>query len=111
MLIYDVILDVGTTGCQQVVFLYQGDDRSKMLRVTLLQNGKAYAVPSDLNVRLHAVKPDDSELSAKCGVRGGSVFYLPAANVTDTQGTVRCQLQVRDHSGAVLFMPEFAMYT
>ena len=109
MLIYDVILDVGTTGCQQTVSLYQGDVRSRMLRVTLLQDGKAYGVPPDLDVRLHAVKPDDTEISAKCGVRGGSIYYLPAANAADTPGTVRCQLRIRDHSGAVLFTPEFCM--
>lgn len=109
MLIYDVILDVGMTGCQQTAYVYRGDDRSKMLRITLLQNGKVYAVPSDLDVRLHAVKPDDSERSVQCGIRGGSVYCLPTAGMTDTQGTVRCQLQIRDHSGAVLFTPEFSV--
>ena len=109
LLIYDVILDVGSTGCQQTVSLYQGDVRSKMFRISLLQDGRAYNVPQDLDVRLYAVKPDDTEISAKCGVRGGSVYYLPAANATDTQGAVRCQVRIRDHSGAVLCTPEFSV--
>ena len=109
MLIYDVILDVGTTGCQQNVSFYQGDDRFRLLRITLLQNGRFYAVASDLNVRLHGIKPDDSVFSKKCGTCGGSVVWLPAANVTDTAGTIRCQLQIRDHSDAILFTPEFSV--
>jgi hypothetical protein len=38
LLIYDVILDVGTTGCQQNVSFYQGDDLFRLQRITLLQN-------------------------------------------------------------------------
>ena len=109
MLIYDVILDVGSTGCQQNVSFYQGDDRFRLLRITLLQNGSVYAVASDLNVRLHGVKPDDSVFSKKCGTCGGSVVWLPAADVTDTAGLIRCQLQIRDRSDAILFTPEFSV--
>ena len=109
MLFYDVILDVGKTGCQQTVSLYQGDNRLKTLRITLLQNGRQYVIAPDLNVRLCGVKPDDSEIVLRCGVNGGSVYYLPTARATDTEGTVRCQLQIRDPSGAILFSPEFAM--
>lgn len=108
MLIYDVILDAGTTGCQQTVCLYQGDDRLKLLRITLLQNGRVYPVAQGMRAELCIVKPDDTTATGSCYVRAGSVYCLPGAAMTDTPGTVCCQLRIRD-GGATLLSPEFSM--
>ncbi|MBQ7541356.1 MAG: hypothetical protein IJT44_03580 [Clostridia bacterium] len=107
MQIFDILLDMQATGCQQTVGLYQGENRLRMLCVTLLDHGKACPVPSDYSAHLRGTKPDGTTIVHTCGIRGGQIFYLPGAQTTAAAGTVHCQICIYGANGALLATPEF----
>ena len=104
---FDILLDSKTTGVQQTVHMYQGENRLKLLRITLLQNGRIYPVPSGCSAALRGEKPDGTAITHGCSIRSGQIFYLPTAQTTAALGSVRCQLFLYGDTGALLATPEF----
>ena len=109
MQVFDVLLDTKTTGCQQTVSMYQGENSLKYLRITLLHNGNIYYVPSGFAAVLRGEKPDGTSLTHKCRIRCGQIFYQPTVQTTAATGIVRCQIFLYGASGALLTTPEFEL--
>ena len=109
MQVFDVLLDTKTTGSQQTVSLYQGENAIKNLRITLLQNGHLYCVPSGYAAVLRGEKPDGTSLTHACQIRSGQIWYQPTAQTTAAVGTVRCQIFLYGENGALLASPEFSI--
>lgn len=89
-------------GAPPVIQAKQGDDGARIVKITLLSNGVAYAPPAGATARFRALKPDGYSVDNPAALSAGVVTVELTAQTLAVPGTVKADVVLTDSDGDIL---------
>lgn len=80
---------------RQPVYAKQGDRAARYVKVTLYDQDKLYAIPTDAIVSAYIKRPDDICIYVPCTYSGSTVTAELASNALAVAGMALCEIEVK----------------
>lgn len=108
--IYKFTLDIHEYASQVQIVAKQNDSSRKML-VTLMENGKPYAIESGCTAVFMMRKPDGTILLNDCDIidSGNAIQYEFTTQTTATEGICECEIRIIGEDETVITSPRFTI--
>lgn len=107
-LVTSICIDITGVNRFEYVVAKQGDGGGRIVQITLLNNGKIYALDNLTKARAHIIKPDKTEVLTDCTINKNVVELVLKSNILAAMGTAQVEIILSNNStGDVLTTAEF----
>ena len=110
-IVYKLILDLKDDISPVSVNCFQGEADSRILEIAFRSGGREYLISENTTAVFRAKTPADVTVYNNCRVENNRVIADITGSVLSTLGQVLCQIMLKNESGAVLYSPEFSIYS
>ena len=106
-----ITLDLAKQTAPVCICAKQGDEKSRMIRITLVRDGEPYAPPSGASAAFRAQKPDGTMvLNSAVVAPDGTVTVELTRQTLAVAGSVTADVYLTDSAGAVLSSASFVIH-
>ena len=106
-----ITLDLAKQTAPVCICAKQGDEKSRMIRITLVRDGEPYAPPSGASAAFRAQKPDGTMvLNSAVVAPDGTVTVELTRQTLAAAGSVTADVYLTDSAGAVLSSASFVIH-
>lgn len=102
-------LDFGKERIRTSVSICKGDTLSRIICITLLNEGMVYEIAEDAIATLMATKPDGKVVYNDCSISGNEISYTVTNQLISTAGDVECQIKLTTSDGGEVASPVFLL--
>lgn len=96
--ITSITLDVAASSPRRhLVTAKQGDTNTRIIEVTLLNDGKNFDIPAGSLVKIRMEKPDGKYIYNECSYAGNTVRYTLTNQSISVAGSVLCDIEIEDY--------------
>lgn len=89
----ELSVDINAKGCE-TVYAKQGDFETRLLLITLLQDGEPYTIEDDVAVRIAWNKPDGNQVLNDCAVENGKIKVVMTQQMLIEEGEAQCEIML-----------------
>lgn len=100
-------LEFGKERIRTSVSICKGDTLSRVICITLLNEGAVYEIPENAIATLLATKPDGKTVYNDCSISGNEIGYTVTNQLISTVGDVECQVKITTSDGGEVTSPVF----
>ena len=108
MLVTQISIDAAGTNRSEYVVAKQGDNGSRVIQITLINNGKIYILDNLTIARAFIKKPDKTEVLIDCPISNNVIELKLKSNILACAGTANVEILLTNNStGDILTSAEF----
>lgn len=100
-------LDFAKAPPLEYVFAKQGDQNSRILEITPLNNGVSYTIPAGTTARFGAKKPDGTQVLDDATIDNGKIYVTLSSQALAVSGTVTAEIALYGENDELLSSQHF----
>ena len=100
-------LDFAKAPPLEYIFAKQGDQNSRILEISPLNNGAAYTIPAGTTARFGAKKPDGTQILNDATIDNGKIYVTLSAQALAVSGVVIAEIALYGTSDELLSSQHF----
>ena len=108
-LVDNLRLDINKGRVRNVVYVRNGDTRTRTLHITIANNGLVYDLDECLIAEMLILKPDGNQCDQSMSRSGNELHYTLRTQDINATGECKCQVMLTFSDGAVVTSPEFSI--